>query len=149
MGNTNTNQTTSCRSRNSLAFPPLPRITLKKRTTNKHCFLSSSPQNFDLEDYEEEVVGREQAPQEAEEAAAEEAETVTQVQQQEQDQEDREFELELEEPASRRRRTCSAPSSFTTSTAANAIVEHVPFTPISSSSSSTTTTTTATNSNNN
>jgi len=115
----NANQTTtSCNSRNSLVFPSLPRITLKKRTTNNrsHCFLSSSPQNLCHEE-EEEV--REQAPQE------EEAEEVIQAQQ---DQEDR----ELEEPASRRRRTCSAPSSFTTITA-NDIVENVPFTPIISS----------------
>ena len=147
--NTKKNQTPSCRSRNSLASPPLPRITLKKRTTNKHCFSSSSPQNLYFEDHEEEEVVREQAPQEEEEEEEEE-ETSTQAQQ-DADQEDcgLELELELEEPASCRRRTCSAPSSFTKMTANDAIVEHVPFTPISSSSSSTTTTATNSNSTNN
>jgi len=93
---------------------------LKKRTNNRssnsrsnNCFLSSSPQDFYLEDDDEEEEVREQ-PHEEEEA----------------DQEVCQDRVEIEEPASRRRRTNSAPSSFTSITT-NDVIENIPFKPIS------------------
>jgi len=90
------NQTTSG---NSLVFPSLPKITLKKRTNRGSgrscCSFSSSPNDIYLK--EEEELRKQPQPQE------EEGEEVTQEQ-----------DCELEEPAARRMRTSAAPSSFTT-----------------------------------
>jgi len=114
------NQTTC---RNSLVFPPLPRITLKKRTNNRssnsrsnNCFLSSSPQDFYLKDDDDEEEDVREQPYEEDQEA---------------DQEASQDRIEIEEPASRRRRTNSAPSSFTTITT-NDVIENIPFKPISS-----------------